>query len=134
MTNATASQAADALHLFERLPEPLPLIPKSTLKFLRGQPLWDGREKVSIGDVNATELSIEDESLVIDGTLNLRIALDVCFHVVGSASFESETAVLWIIADGERVDVELEELPGAEQLRFDYTDVEPILARLSKLI
>lgn len=131
MTISTSTRAAELFTLLEGDCVDLSLIRKSDLAFLRGAQLSDPFYEVIVSQVEATSLDINRENLAIDGTLGLRVGLQLKFKSQGGMSFEDEKAVLWVVTDGRDVEIELAEIDGAQDLDLELDSLDKLLSRLT---
>jgi hypothetical protein len=131
MTISTSNRASELFTLFDGASVDLSRIRKSDLSFLRGVQLSDPLYEVIISQVEATSLDIDRENLEHDGTLSLRVGLQLQFKPQKGVTFESEDAVLWVVTDGRDVEIELTEIDGAQDLNFELNSVDKLLNRLS---
>lgn len=131
MTISTSNRAAELFTLFEDASVDLSQIRKSDLAFLRGVQLSDPFYEVVISQVEATSVGIDRGNLELDGTLSLRVGLQLQFKPQKGMTFESEDAVLWIVTDGRDVEIELAEIEGAQDLNLELDSVDKLLSRLS---
>ena len=131
MTISTSTRAAELFTTLEGASVDLSQIRKSDLAFLRGAQLSDPFYEVIISQVEATSVDINRENLELDGTLSLRVGLQLQFKPQKGMNFETEDAVLWVVADGRDVEIELAEIDGAQDLNLELDSVDKILSRLS---
>jgi hypothetical protein len=131
MTISTSNRAAELFTLFEGASVDLSQIRKSDLAFLKGVQLSDPFYEVIVSQAEATSVDINRENLEHDGTLALRVGLQLQFKPQKGMTFETEDAVLWVVTDGRDVEIELAEIDGAQDLNIELDSVEKLLSRLS---
>lgn len=131
MTISTSPRAAELFTTLEGASVDLSQIRKSDLAFLRGVQLIDPFYEVIISQVEATSVEINRENLEHDGTLGLRVGLQLKFKPQSGMTFETADAVLWVVTDGRDVEIELAEIDGAQDLTLELDSVDKLLSRLS---
>lgn len=131
MTIQTLTEASELFAQLDSAAADLAALRKRDLNFLHGQQLQDPFEDILIRNVEPTSFDIYRENFQDDGTLSLRVGVELSIQSAAGENFGIEQGVLWLTTDGVDVEMELADIEGARYFDFELEDFAAILSRLT---
>lgn len=131
MTIQTLTKAAELFAQLESADADIAALRKRDLNFLHRQQLSDPFEEILIRSAEPTSFDIYRDNFQDDGTLSLRVGVELSIQSSAGENFGTEEGVLWLTTDGVDVEMELAEIEGARYFEFELEDFSSLLSRLS---